>query len=60
MLLSPSSEGLLQPVLLPIDQYFFHRALLLVRLPRVLQPCVEAAANLHLSHAAHVVGHDLL
>ena len=60
MLLGPGTERFLQPVLLPVDEHLLHRALLLVRLPRVLQPGVEAASDLHLCHSAHVVSHDFL
>lgn len=60
MLLGPGTECFLQPVLLPVDEHLLHRALLLVRLPCVLQPGVEAASDLHLCHSAHVVRHDFL
>lgn len=36
VLLGPGAEGTLQPVFLPVDQYFLHSSLLLVSLSRVL------------------------
>ena len=60
VLLGPGAEGPLQPIFLPVDQYFLHRSFLLVRLSRVLKPRVEATADLHLRHPAHVVRQDFL
>ena len=60
VLAGPGAEGSEQPILLPVDQDLLHRALFLVLLACVLQPRIEASTVLHLSHAAHVVGHDFL
>ena len=60
MLLGPGAEGSLKLVFHPVDEDFSHGALLLVGLARVFEPGVEAAAELHLGHAAHVVRHDFL
>lgn len=59
MLVGPGAEGSLQLVLHPVDHCFLQGALLLVLLAGVLQPSEEASTELHLTHADHIVGHDL-